>query len=186
LARDRLVYAEVGEKDPRAIMAPYRWIELIREAFGAGATAVVGPAHDAQDLVVHGENGFVADADDARGAARFLDQLARDRELLARLQGAARATAARWPGPDDAAAEMRRALERLLAEDPPAQARWPVRLMGDAMGGAAVFKQEIATLTAEVHRVRNEDAYKVAVQVRQRLSPLKRALGAARRRLRSR
>jgi O-antigen biosynthesis protein len=156
------------------------------EGFLSGATAVVGPAHDAQDLVVHGENGFVADADDVRGAARLLDRLARDRDLLARLQEAARATAARWPTWDDAAAQMAEALERIVAEDPPAQAQWPVRLMGDAIGGAAVFRQEIATLTAEVHRVRNEDAYRVAVQVRQRLSPLKRALRAAARRARGR
>jgi phosphosulfolactate synthase len=41
LARDRTVYAEVGEKDPHALMAPYRWVELIREALEAGATQVV-------------------------------------------------------------------------------------------------------------------------------------------------
>jgi phosphosulfolactate synthase len=35
------VYAEVGEKDPNAILAPYRWVELIREALGAGAMQVV-------------------------------------------------------------------------------------------------------------------------------------------------
>jgi phosphosulfolactate synthase len=41
LARDRTVYAEVGEKDPHALMAPYRWVALIREALEAGATQVV-------------------------------------------------------------------------------------------------------------------------------------------------
>ena len=41
LARDRTVFAEIGEKDPRALMAPYRWVELIREALEAGATQVV-------------------------------------------------------------------------------------------------------------------------------------------------
>jgi phosphosulfolactate synthase len=41
LAADRTVYAEVGEKDPRALMAPYRWVALIREALEAGATQVV-------------------------------------------------------------------------------------------------------------------------------------------------
>jgi hypothetical protein len=121
--------------------------------FRAGATAVVGPAQDAADLVRDGENGFVEDADDARGAARSLDLLARDRDLLARLQHRARATADAWPTWDDAAEAMRAALERLIAEDPPDQARWPVRLMGDAIAGAAVFKQEHATLTAEVHRL---------------------------------
>jgi O-antigen biosynthesis protein len=154
------------------------------EGFRAGATAVVGPALDAQDLVVHGENGFVADADDVRGAARLLDRLARDRDLLARLQGAARETGAKWPTWEDAEQEMKAALERIVAEGPPPQGQWPVRLMGDAMAGAAVVKQEIATLTAEVHRVQGEDAYRVAVQVRQRLGPLKRALAALARRAR--
>ena len=41
LAKDRTVFAEVGEKDPRALMAPYRWVALIREALEAGATKVV-------------------------------------------------------------------------------------------------------------------------------------------------
>ena len=36
---DRTVFAEVGEKDPHALMAPYRWVELIDEALEAGADA---------------------------------------------------------------------------------------------------------------------------------------------------
>jgi phosphosulfolactate synthase len=35
------VFAEVGEKDPRALLAPYRWVELIREALDCGASKVV-------------------------------------------------------------------------------------------------------------------------------------------------
>ncbi len=35
------VFAEVGEKDPGALMAPYRWVALIREALEAGAQLVV-------------------------------------------------------------------------------------------------------------------------------------------------
>jgi phosphosulfolactate synthase len=35
------VHAEVGEKDPRALVAPYRWVELIRTALEAGASKVV-------------------------------------------------------------------------------------------------------------------------------------------------
>ncbi len=35
------VFAEVGEKDPNALMAPYRWVALIREALEAGAQLVV-------------------------------------------------------------------------------------------------------------------------------------------------
>jgi phosphosulfolactate synthase len=41
LARDFTVYAEVGEKDPQALLAPYRWVALIREALEAGAVQVV-------------------------------------------------------------------------------------------------------------------------------------------------
>ena len=41
LARDRTVFAEVGEKDPQALLAPYRWVALIREALEAGASQVI-------------------------------------------------------------------------------------------------------------------------------------------------
>ncbi len=37
LAGDFTVYAEVGEKDPAALLAPYRWVALIRGALEAGA-----------------------------------------------------------------------------------------------------------------------------------------------------
>jgi phosphosulfolactate synthase len=41
LAGDFTVFAEVGEKDPQALLAPYRWVALIKEALEAGATQVV-------------------------------------------------------------------------------------------------------------------------------------------------
>jgi phosphosulfolactate synthase len=41
LAGRYTVFAEVGEKDPAALMAPYRWVALIREALEAGAHLVV-------------------------------------------------------------------------------------------------------------------------------------------------
>jgi phosphosulfolactate synthase len=41
MARRYTVYAEVGEKDPDALMAPYRWVQLIGEALEAGAEMVV-------------------------------------------------------------------------------------------------------------------------------------------------
>ena len=40
LAADFTVFAEVGEKDPAALLAPYRWVGLIRSALEAGATWV--------------------------------------------------------------------------------------------------------------------------------------------------
>jgi phosphosulfolactate synthase len=36
-AADFTVFAEVGEKDPAALLAPYRWVGLIRSALEAGA-----------------------------------------------------------------------------------------------------------------------------------------------------
>ncbi len=41
LAARYTVFAEVGEKDPDALMAPYRWVALIREALDAGAQLVI-------------------------------------------------------------------------------------------------------------------------------------------------
>lgn len=41
LAEDFTVFAEVGEKDPQALLAPYRWVELINEALEAGAVQVI-------------------------------------------------------------------------------------------------------------------------------------------------
>jgi phosphosulfolactate synthase len=41
LAREFTVFAEVGEKDPNALLAPYRWVELIRDALAAGAVQVI-------------------------------------------------------------------------------------------------------------------------------------------------
>jgi phosphosulfolactate synthase len=41
LAEDFVVFAEVGEKDPNALLAPYRWVALIKDALEAGATQVV-------------------------------------------------------------------------------------------------------------------------------------------------
>lgn len=41
LAEDFTVFAEVGEKDPAAIMAPYVWVDLIEQALEAGASKVV-------------------------------------------------------------------------------------------------------------------------------------------------
>ena len=80
------------------------------EGFVAGATCVVASAPDAADLVRHDDNGIVADPDDVRGTARWLDQLARDPEHLARLRLGARETAASWPTPDDAAERLAAAL----------------------------------------------------------------------------
>lgn len=57
LAQDRIVYAEVGEKDPSALMAPYRWVALIREALEAGAFQVVCEGRAAGDAGLYRPDG---------------------------------------------------------------------------------------------------------------------------------
>jgi hypothetical protein len=159
------------------------------EGFVAGATCIVASSPDAADLVRHDVNGIVADPDDIRGTARWLDELAGDPERLARLRTGARETAASWPTADDAAERFAAALAQLVAEPPPPQNAWPTRLMGDAIGGATVFRQEIAALTAETDRLRGDQAYRTAVAVREklrspRLGPLRRIARPLLRRLR--
>ena len=51
------VYAEVGEKDPDAILAPYRWVELIRGALDAGAALVICEGRASGDAGVYRRDG---------------------------------------------------------------------------------------------------------------------------------
>jgi len=51
------VYAEVGEKDPDAILAPYRWVQLIRGALDAGAALVVCEGRASGDAGVYRRDG---------------------------------------------------------------------------------------------------------------------------------
>ena len=68
------------------------------EAAHVGTPAVVAPYTGHEEHVVHGRNGLVVGFDDQPGAARALDRLARDRDLLRRLAGGA-ARRARGPRP---------------------------------------------------------------------------------------
>jgi hypothetical protein len=120
--------------------------------FAAGATAVVAgtPGHD--ELVRHRVNGLVAEPADPRDAARWLDALSRDRELLAALRAEALRTAGDWPSHDDAAARFRSVLVELVEGDPPEDARWPVRLMEDAIAQAAVLREHVEVQHAALAR----------------------------------
>lgn len=57
LSQDFTVFAEVGEKDPDAIMAPYRWIEMIQEALDAGASKVVCEGRASGDAGLYRRDG---------------------------------------------------------------------------------------------------------------------------------
>ena len=112
--------------------------------FAAGATALVTPAPGHDELVLHRVNGLVTDPDDDRGAGRWLDTLARDRELLAGLRAEAHRTALAWPSREAAAAEFASVLEELAGTEPPADLRWPTRLVGDALAQATVVRGYVA------------------------------------------
>ena len=57
LAGRYTVFAEVGEKDPNALLAPYRWVSLIRDALAAGATKVVCEGRATGDAGMYRPNG---------------------------------------------------------------------------------------------------------------------------------
>ena len=58
-ARDHTVFAEIGEKDPRALLAPYRWVALIRQALEAGAAQVVCEGRASGDAGMYRPDGEV-------------------------------------------------------------------------------------------------------------------------------
>jgi phosphosulfolactate synthase len=57
LAGRYTVFAEVGEKDPNALLAPYRWVQLIRDALAAGATKVICEGRATGDAGMYRPNG---------------------------------------------------------------------------------------------------------------------------------
>jgi phosphosulfolactate synthase len=57
LAKRFTVFAEVGEKDPNALLAPYRWVELIRDALEAGAAKVICEGRATGDAGMYRPNG---------------------------------------------------------------------------------------------------------------------------------
>lgn len=67
------------------------------EAFHCGVPCVVWPVTGHDEYIRHGVNGTVTDYDDLVGTAGWIDLLARDRGLLARLSRGALDTAADWP-----------------------------------------------------------------------------------------
>jgi hypothetical protein len=79
------------------------------------------------------------------------------------------ATGEAWPSWEASASELEVALEQLVATDPPAQDAWPVRLMGDAIGGAAVMAQELAALTGAVHEARQGDTRPPVARLKERV-----------------
>jgi len=59
LARDFVVFSEVGSKDAERIMAPYRWVEQIRSELEAGAWKVIAEARESGTVGLYRHDGEV-------------------------------------------------------------------------------------------------------------------------------
>jgi glycosyltransferase involved in cell wall biosynthesis len=111
------------------------------EAFHVGTPCVVWPVTGHDEYVEHGRNGVVCDFDDIAGTANWLNLLARNPALLARLRRGALETAAAWPSWSEATTEFALALEQIAAADAPAP-RGAAQLLADV--DAAMTEQRMA------------------------------------------
>lgn len=143
------------------------------EAFHCGATVVTTPVTGHDEYIVDGENALVTSWDDERGTARLLDLLATDRELLARLEAGALATAAQWPSSAASTAEMANVLADLAAAPDPDPGRAAAAMAGEiraTLVAAGAAEREHARLQARMARVeRLMDRWPLRV-VRRRLA----------------
>jgi O-antigen biosynthesis protein len=89
------------------------------EAAAMGTPSVVTPYGGHEDWLRHGVNGVQVGFDDIAGTSAWLDVLARERALLARLGRGALETARGWPTPEESAEAFAVAL-REICDSPPA------------------------------------------------------------------
>jgi phosphosulfolactate synthase len=59
LAKEFVVFSEVGSKDAREIMAPYRWVEQIEAELEAGAWKVIAEARESGNAGIYRPDGEV-------------------------------------------------------------------------------------------------------------------------------
>jgi O-antigen biosynthesis protein len=156
------------------------------EGFHMGATTVTTAVTGHEEYVRHGWNGLVVDWDDRGGTARALDLLARDRSLLHFLRHNALRTAASWPSWEQQAAVMAAILRAIHRGPPPVAIAGAGALLADVRAGM----QAQAEVVAERGRLRYRIAPLLALDrtmerrpLRFVMRPVRRAWGAARRRL---
>jgi len=153
------------------------------EAMHCGTPSVVTPHTGHDEYVVHRENGIVVGFDDPAATTAALDELARDREGLARLADGALQTAAQWPSAQASTDALASALEELAAAPTPdvapalaalhARQRLTIEL-GRAQLGELTWNRQavadadrrIADLSRELEEIREERAYKAAARAR--------------------
>jgi O-antigen biosynthesis protein len=153
------------------------------EAMHCGTPCVVTPHTGHDEYVVHRENGLVVGFDDVPATAAALDELARDRGLLARLSEGALRTAAAWPSAPQSTDALAAALEQLAAAPPPgvapalaalhARQRLSIELgrsqLGELTWNRRAYEHErdaLVRVQAELDDVRAERAYQTAVRAR--------------------
>jgi glycosyltransferase involved in cell wall biosynthesis len=147
------------------------------EAAAAGTPSVVTPYGGHEDWLRHGVNGVLVGFDDPSGTAGWLDALARDRDLLARLGAGARETAQAWPSVEDASDEMAHALRSIAdgeGADPAEVARASARALRRGMGTGRLQHDAVvvalawseAAADARLQEVLDSRAYKLSEAMR--------------------
>jgi hypothetical protein len=148
-----------------------------------GTPCVVTPHTGHDEYVVHRENGLVVGFDDIPATTAALDELARDRDLLARLSEGALRTAAAWPTAAQSTGDLAAALEQLAAAPPPDVApamaalhgrqRLAIELgrsqLGELRWNRQAYEHErdsLARVAQELEETRAERAYQTAVRAR--------------------
>jgi hypothetical protein len=188
-ASESVEAADLGSADVLLELSPAAVpLTATPRAMRAGVVPIVTPVDGHDELIADGENGIVVGFDDVPGAARALDTLARDRDLLAELRRGAVARAESLPTLDDEASALREAMT-----DPAPAGDWPVRLLLNARAAAEPIAQErraldqvlrdqerrILELNADNERLtitleRQAPAYKVGKKLEPLWGPLRR------------
>ena len=119
------------------------------EAAAVGTPSVVTPYGGHEDWLRHGANGVLVGFDDPVGAAGWLDALARDHDLLARIGAGARDTASDWPDAGQSADEMAQALRVIADGDGADRTESPARALG--RWGAASARAACSTTPLSAH-----------------------------------
>jgi glycosyltransferase involved in cell wall biosynthesis len=183
-ARDLRVQRVVGGLDAPAMASLYASSDVLvklsrSEGFGlppleaaaTGTPSVVTPYGGHEDWLRHGVNGVLVGFDDPAGAGRWLDALADDRELRARLGAQALETAREWPTIDASSDEMAAALHAIVDGEGPDRAEVARataraltrgldtgRIVYDGLLGALAWHEDaLASVRTELDRLADAD-----------------------------
>jgi hypothetical protein len=159
-SRDFRVHRVVGGLDAPGMAALYGSSDVLLklsrseglglpplEAAATGTPSVVTPYGGHEDWLEHGANGVLVGFDDPGGTAGWLDALARDGDLRARLAAGALETATRWPTMEESSDAMAATLQGIVAGpggDPAEIARASARALARGIGFGRVRHDGLA------------------------------------------